>query len=249
MEGVVVPISTEYAKLYMDTELNHSSGYFESPETSLEDAQRAKVKAILDACRIKPSMRLLDVGCGWGAASRAAARTYGARVIGITIEDEQLAYALEAEEGQPVQTRVDYRLQRWENFDEPVDRILCINAFENFTDKKAFLAHCRSLLPVGGVMVMLTVTADRPMFRVISKSEILATAEQLGFEVSVSESLRSHYIRTLELFRDNIAAHLAEVVRVRGEDEVKKDIEWYESCAEFLGNGMNDMFEFIFTAR
>lgn len=244
-----MPMSTAYASQFLDAELNHSSGYFDDPEMSLEDAQRAKVKAILDHCRVEPSMRLLDVGCGWGAAARSASRTYGARVIGIAIEDAQLAYAIDAEKGQPVETAVDYRLQRWEDFDEPVDRIICINAFENFDDKKAFLSHCRSLLPVGGVMVMLTVTADRPMFRVISKREIIATAEGAGFEVHVSESLAAHYVRTLERYCDNLSTRMAEVARLIGAERVKKSMDYYTSCAGFLESGMNDMFEFTFTAR
>lgn len=243
-----MPISTRVAKCFMDTELNHSSGYFDSPGASLEDAQRAKIKAILDACRIEPGMRLLDVGCGWGATARVAARSYGASVVAITIEEEQLSYALDAEKGQQAATRVDYRLQRWEDFDEPVDRIVCINAFENFAEKKAFLEHCRRLLPSGGVMVMLTVTARRPMFRVVSKPEVIATAEEAGFRVEVSGSLAEHYVRTLEHYCQNMTAHLAELSPLRGADGVKKDIEWYETCAEFLRTGVNDMFEFTFTA-
>lgn len=244
-----MPITTEYAKYFMDPELNHSSGYFQTPETSLDDAQRAKVTAILDACRIEPGMRLLDVGCGWGATARAAARDYGASVVAITIEDDHLSYALEAEKDQVGASRIDYRLQRWEDFDEPVDRIVCINAFENFTEKKAFLEHCRRILPEGGVMVMLAVTAQRPMFRVVSRQQVITTAEEAGFDVDVSESLADHYVRTLEHYCANITAHLAEVASFRGADRAKEDIEWYETCAEFLRTGMNDMFEFTFTAR
>lgn len=57
-------IRTEYAKLYMDTQLNHSSGYFTDADMSLDSAQRAKTDAVLRSCRIRPSMRLLDIGCG-----------------------------------------------------------------------------------------------------------------------------------------------------------------------------------------
>jgi cyclopropane-fatty-acyl-phospholipid synthase len=241
--------NTTYAQYFMDAELNHSSGYFADDHVSLDSAQQAKIRAILDQCRLQPGMKLLDVGCGWGAAARMAASEYRANVTGITLDREQLKYALERERSKPIASRIDFRLQPWEDFDEPVDRIICINAFENFTDKSSFLPHCRSLLPAGGVIVMLTVTADRPIFRVISKQEIIDSGDRAGFEVHVSDSLAAHYVRTLECFIDRIRGRREEIVSLAGADRVDGDIAFYSQCAGFLRRGLNDMFEFTFIAR
>src|SRR5262249_16064454 len=74
----------------------------------------------------------------------------------------------------------------------------------DFDNKRGLLTHCRALLPESGKMVMVAVTADRPMFRVVSKDAILAEARSAGFTVEVSESLSAHYIRTLEHFMTNL---------------------------------------------
>lgn len=241
--------NTAYASCYMDAELNHSSGYFDADDVSLDSAQQAKVKAILDRCQLQPGMKLLDVGCGWGAAARVAASEHGAKVTGITLDGGQLDYALNRERSKPTASRIDFRLQRWEEFDEPADRIICINAFENFTDRRSFLPHFRSLLPPDGVVVVLTVTADRPMFRVVSKQEIIESAERAGFDVRVSESLAHHYVRTLECFVERLSERREEAISLVGADRVDRDIAFYSECAGFLRRGLNDMFEFTFTVR
>ncbi|GGM88717.1 class I SAM-dependent methyltransferase [Streptomyces fuscichromogenes] len=240
-------METSYAELHLDPELNHSSGYFTSDTMSLEQAQRAKTDAILSHCRIEPSMKVLDVGCGWGATARAATQRYGAHCIGITLDEGQLAYARQrdAETGGP---RIDFRLSSWEEFFEPVDRIVCVNAFENFEDKQGFLPHCRTLLPVGGVMVMLTVTAERRMFRVTSKDEIVQNAQKAGFDVHTSGSLADDYARTLELFVRNLNDNRTTLLSLVSERRLDWHLNYYSKSAEYLRSGLNDMFEFTFTA-
>lgn len=233
----------------MDSGLNHSSAYFSSGDTSLEVAQQAKIRGILNRCRLGPSTRLLDIGCGWGTAAHIASVEYQADVVGITLDPEQAAYGLRREESRPFASRVDFRVQRWEEFLEPVDRIICINAFENFENKQAFLPHCRSLLQQGGTIVLLTVTADRPIFRVTSKQEVIASGEAAGFEVSVSDSLADHYAHTLECFAQNLGENRERAVVLVGEECVKRDVAFFLKCAGFLRSGLNDMFEFTFVAR
>ncbi|MFJ2867671.1 class I SAM-dependent methyltransferase [Kitasatospora sp. NPDC087314] len=241
-------METSYAKLHLDPELNHSSGYFTSGDMSLEQAQRAKTDTILSHCRIEPAMRVLDVGCGWGATARAATQRYGARCVGITLDPGQLAYARERDAESAGGPHIDFRLTRWEEFSEPVDRIVCVNAFENFEDKQGFLPHCRTLLPVGGVMVMLTVTAERRMFRVIPKEEIVRRAQDAGFKVRASSSLADDYARTLELFVRNLNENRAEALSLVSERRLDWHVNYYSKSAEYLRSGLNDMFEFTFTA-
>ncbi|MFF5563264.1 class I SAM-dependent methyltransferase [Streptomyces sp. NPDC012623] len=233
----------------MDSGLNHSSGYFEDAAMSLDNAQLSKNAEIVRKCRIQPSNRVLDIGCGWGAAARLAAAEYHGRVTGLTLSTEQHAYAVRTQEGVPEERRVDFRLQSWEDFAEPVDRIICVNAFETFKDKDFFLPHCRRLLPDGGVMVMLTVTADRPIFRVVPKERIVENGVRAGFDVDVSGSLASHYTRTLEHFVANLKRNRTRAVAIAGAAEYEKQVAHYTQCAGFLRRGLNDMYEFTFTAR
>lgn len=242
-------IKTEYARLYMDSQLNHSSGYFGEDDASLDGAQLSKNLEVLRKCRIRPSDRVLDIGCGWGAAARLAAEEYRGRVIGLTLSPEQHAHACRSQDGVPEDRRIDFRLQSWEDFTEPVDRIICVNAFETFKDKESFLPHCRRLLPDDGVMVMLTVTADRPMFRVISRDRIVERGERAGFDVEVSDSLAPDYARTLDHFVANLERNREAAVAIAGVTEYEKQVTHYRECAGFLRNGLNDMFEFTFTSR
>jgi cyclopropane-fatty-acyl-phospholipid synthase len=246
---VPVSLPTAYYQLFLDSELNNSSGYFTATDMSLEHAQRAKVDAILSRCDLQPSMRFLDVGCGWGAAVRIAAAEHGVRAIGITIQPEQYEYAVDRHARESPGASMDFRLQRWEEFTEPVDRMICVNSFENFDDKSSFLPHCRRLLPASGKLVMLTVTADRPIYRVVSKDDIVGHAESAGFDVAVSDSLAEHYIRTLECFVANIERRRPEALEIVTADQLARSVEFYTTSAALLRRGKNDMYEFTLTAR
>jgi cyclopropane-fatty-acyl-phospholipid synthase len=240
---------TAYYELFLDPELHYSAGYFRHEKTSLAEAQRFKAHAVLDHCRIEPRMCLLDVGCGWGALARVAARDYGARVTGITVSHDQYSYAETRQRSEPIEPHIDYRLMRWEDFRDPVDRVVCVNAFENFADKRGFLAHCRGLLPTGGVMVVVTVTADRPIFRTLSREQIIEAGTDVGFAVERSESLAIDYARTLGAFVKNLRDRRADIVRIITPDHHARAVNYYTRCAEFLRSGLNDMYEFTFVAR
>jgi cyclopropane-fatty-acyl-phospholipid synthase len=250
-EGRVRPMGlpAEFFRLYLDSEMNHSSGYFEGSRTSLDRAQRAKIEAILARCELEPSMRLLDVGCGWGAAVRVAATEYGVHSIGISIDNNAHAYAMERKASELPTGNMEFQLKKWEDFTESVDRIICINSFENFDRKLEFLAHCRKLLPTAGRLVILTVTADRPIFRVISKDAIIEGARRAGFDVDVSGSLATHYARTLEHFVANLDLRRREALRFASEHDVDRMRSFYSRSAELLRSGVNDMFEFTLVAR
>src|SRR5579872_6372311 len=139
--------NTAYAMLYMDSGLNHSAAYFAHSAMSLEDAQKAKIAAILHRCELRPGLRLLDIGCGWGSTAIAAASEYGANVIGITLDPEHYHYSVARKLRLGGKGTVSFRLQDWENCTDRVDRITCINSFENFSRKEGFFTHCRRLLP------------------------------------------------------------------------------------------------------
>src|SRR5688572_10845533 len=82
-------LSDDFFALFLDPSMTYSCAKFDTPETSLADAQRAKIDLSLGKCELKPGMRLLDVGCGWGATALRAAEKYGARVTGLTLSQNQ----------------------------------------------------------------------------------------------------------------------------------------------------------------
>lgn len=240
-------LPTAFAKVFLDPELNHGTGYFLTPQMQLAEAQNQKIKSVLETCELQPGMVLLDIGCGWGAALRHAATRYGVRPIGLTIEREQFDYAgaLARSSG----GALEVRLQRWEDCEVKVDRIICLNAFENFQNKDAFFTHCRGLLPAGGILVLLTVTATRSIFRVISRERIVKLATAAGFHVSVSPSHASDYIRTLECFVANLRENRKEAEAAAGSPHrYAQSLRFYTETARYLRLGLNDTYAFTMKA-
>ncbi|QLL08191.1 cyclopropane mycolic acid synthase family methyltransferase [Mycobacterium vicinigordonae] len=133
--------SNEFFKLWLDPSMTYSCAYFDEnpnidqPQTkTLEEAQFAKRKLALDKLNLEPGMTLLDIGSGWGSTMRHAVEHYDVNVIGLTLSENQVAHCEQkfAEMDSPRHKEV--RLQGWEEFDEPVDRIVSLGAFEHFAD-------------------------------------------------------------------------------------------------------------------
>lgn len=136
----------------LDPTMTYSCGYWKNAQT-LHEAQEAKYDLICRKLYLKPGMRVLDIGCGWGGFAHFAAKNYGAQVVGVTLSENQAEYARQICQGLPVEIRVqDYR-----DVDEPFDRIIEIGMFEhvgvknyrefmevvhrNLTDDGLFMLH------------------------------------------------------------------------------------------------------------
>jgi cyclopropane-fatty-acyl-phospholipid synthase len=140
-------LSDDFFALFLDGSMTYSCAYFERPEMTLADAQRAKIDLSLGKCDLRPGLRLLDIGCGWGSTAIRAAQAHGVKVVGLTLSRNQHAAACRRAAAAEV-PGVEFRLQGWEEFDEPVDRIVSIGAFEHFRIARyhAFFTRCRDLL-------------------------------------------------------------------------------------------------------
>jgi cyclopropane-fatty-acyl-phospholipid synthase len=88
-------LGNAFYTLWLDGTMNYSSALFETPETSMKDAQNAKVRRALRMVQIKPGERLLEIGCGWGALAEMTTTEFGASIVGVTLSTEQLQWAQE----------------------------------------------------------------------------------------------------------------------------------------------------------
>ncbi len=127
-------LSDDFFRLFLDPSQIYSCAYFERDDMTLAEAQLAKVDLSLGKLGLQPGMTLLDVGCGWGGAVlRRALQMYDVNVVGLTLSKNQAAHVhagFDELDTPPRSRRV--LLQGWEQFDEPVDRIVSIGAFEHF---------------------------------------------------------------------------------------------------------------------
>ncbi|MGH3525183.1 MAG: class I SAM-dependent methyltransferase, partial [Mycobacterium sp.] len=132
----IYDISDEFFSLFLDPTMVYTCAYFASDDMTLQEAQNAKVDLALNKLKLEPGMTLLDVGCGWGGALVRAVEKYDVNVIGITLSRNQYEYSKAKLAGIPTKRTVQARLQGWEEFDEKVDRIVTIEAFDAFKKER-----------------------------------------------------------------------------------------------------------------
>src|ERR1700751_5020642 len=153
-------LSDDFFRLFLDPTQTYSCAYFERDDMTLEQAQIAKIDLALGKWGLQAGLTLLDVVCGWGATLRRAIEKYDVNVIGLTLSKNQAAHVQKSfdEMDSPRSRRV--LLQGWERFDDPVDRIVSIGAFEHFGYDRYddFFKMAYGILPDDGVMLLHTIT-------------------------------------------------------------------------------------------
>ena len=196
---------------------------------TVEEAQIAKIDLALGKLGLQPGMMLLDVGCGWGAAMLRALEKYDVNVVGLTLSKNQAAYVdkLLAVSESARSKRV--LLEGWEQFHEPVDRIVAIGPLEHFGYDRyaAFFQRAYDLLPGDGTMLLHTITQlstkeneERklpitmrhvrffkfimdeifPGGRLPTVALVEEHATKVGFTISRIQRLQPHYARTLDMW-------------------------------------------------
>jgi len=123
---------------------------------TLEEAQIAKIDMALGELGLLPGMTLFDIGCGWGATMRRAIEEYDVNVIGLTLSKNQAAHVQKMFEEMDCRRSRRVLLRGWEQFDEPVDRIVSIGAFEHFGHERyaRFFELAYHTLPADGAMLL-----------------------------------------------------------------------------------------------
>lgn len=255
-------LSDDFFALFLDPSMTYSCGYFQTAESDLAEAQEAKIDLSLGKCELTPGLRLLDIGCGWGATARRAHERYGARVTGLTLSQNQFNHCRRASAGDE---GVEFRLEGWETFNEKVDRIVSIGAFEHFGRARyeAFFARCREMLPDDGVMLLHTITLGKPSksFSFLRFAHFLSTrifpggdvpppervleaARAGGFELTHGESLRPHYARTLDCWARKLEGRRAEAIQIAGEENYKTYRKYLTGCANLFRTGETNVYQF-----
>lgn len=257
-------VSDDFYALFLDPSMTYSCAKFDTPESTLAEAQLAKIDLSLGKCELRPGHRLLDIGCGWGATAMRAREKHGANVIGLTISQKQFDHDQALAAKTP---GLEFRLQGWETFEEKVDRIVSIGAFEHFgrTKYAAFFAKCRSILPPDGVMLLHTITVGKPsddwdFFRFVHfiNTEIfpggdvpppelvVGSAREAGFELVHAESLRPHYARTLDCWAANLESRRDDALKLVGEETYAKYMKYLTGCANLFRGGETNLHQFKF---
>jgi cyclopropane-fatty-acyl-phospholipid synthase len=267
-------LSDEFYQLFLDPTQTYSCAYFERDDLTLEEAQRAKVDLSLGKLGLEPGMTLLDVGCGWGSTLRRAIEKYDVNVVGLTLSKNQAAYVQKSfdELDSPRSKRV--LLEGWEQFSEPVDRIVSIGAFEHFGFDRYndFFKMAFTALPdAGGTMMLHTIVIpseqefiDRGIKRTISMARfakfmmdeifpggrlpsvalVEEHARKAGFEVTRVQPLRLHYARTLDLWAEALEGRKDEAIAAQSEEVYERYMKYLKGCANLFREGSCDVCQF-----
>jgi cyclopropane-fatty-acyl-phospholipid synthase len=226
-------LSRRLYELFLDADEQYSCAYFTDPAMPIEAAQIAKKRHIAAKLLLKPGMRVLDIGSGWGGLALTLAETAGVDVTGLTLSHEQLAVANERARAMGVADRVRFHLRDYRAETGTYDRIVSVGMFEHvgINHYEEFFQAVNRLLAPDGVMLLHSIgRADGPgqtnawIRKYIfpggyapSLSEVLPVVEQAGFWTTDIEILRMHYALTLNRWQDRFAANRAEIAKLYDE--------------------------------
>lgn len=145
--------------LFLEPTQAYSYVYFEHEDMALEEVQFAKIDLTLDDLGLQPGMRLLNAGCGRGSVMKRAIERYGVNVIGLTLTKNQAAHVQKSFDQMDSPLNKRALLDGWEQFREPVDRIVSVGAFEHFGHNRYddFFETACNILPDDSVMSLHTI--------------------------------------------------------------------------------------------
>jgi cyclopropane-fatty-acyl-phospholipid synthase len=217
-------VSNAFYRMVLGPSMTYSCAVWADPSITLEDAQEAKYDLIARKLGLRPGMRLLDVGCGWGGMAIHAAARHGVQAVGVTISSNQADRAEKAVAEAGLADRVQIRLQDYREIDDgPYDAISSIGMFEHvgLSQLGIYFDRLSALLRPGGRLLNHGISRppakrvrfarrsfiDRYVFpdgELHEVGSVVSTIQRSGLEVRHVESLREHYALTLRAWVANL---------------------------------------------
>lgn len=234
-------------RLFLDADMQYSCAYFETPDSTLDDAQLAKKRHVAAKLLVKPDHHVLDICSGWWGLGLYLAGMTGANVTGVTLSEEQLGVSNARAGELNLSDRAKFRLQDYRETPGPFDRIVSVGMFEHvgvdYYD--TYFKRCAELLADDGVMVLHSIGRSEgpgitnpwiakyifPGGYIPALSEVLPAVERAGLLVDDIEVLRLHYAETLKAWRERFLARREEAAKLYDERFVRM-WEFYLASSE-----------------
>jgi cyclopropane-fatty-acyl-phospholipid synthase len=233
-------VSDDFFGLWLDKRRVYSCAYFRRADDTLDIAQEQKLDHICRKLMLRPGERFLDVGCGWGALVMWAAQHYKVRATGITLSENQHAYAKKKIEEAGLSDLCDVQLRDYRDVpeNEPYDKIASVGMFEHVGRKNfpVYFGKIFRLLKPGGLLMNHGITLNAvdseelggdigsfideyvfPGGELTHVSHVISEMANQGLESCDVESLRPHYARTLWQWVDRLEAHRDAALASAGE--------------------------------
>jgi cyclopropane-fatty-acyl-phospholipid synthase len=234
-------VSNRFYELLLGPSMTYTCACYPREDATLEEAQSAKYDLVARKLGLRPGMRLLDVGCGWGGMVRHAVREYGVTALGVTLSRQQASWAQAEIERQGLTGKAEVRFSDYRDVGEAgFDAVSSIGLTEHIGVKN-YPSYCDFLLSrlrPGGRLLNHSITRpenrhvprvrggfiDRYVFpdgELTGSGRIITAMQDAGFEVRHEENLREHYARTCAAWCENLVANWEAAVAEAGEATAK----------------------------
>jgi cyclopropane-fatty-acyl-phospholipid synthase len=240
-------ISPELYDLFLGETKQYTCAYFRRPDMTLEEAQAAKMAHIGGKLLLRPGMRVLDIGCGFGTLALTLARDHGVEVTGITLSEVQLAEAQARARAAGLAGQVEFRLQDYRTVNETYDRVVSVGMMEHvgLPHLRTYFQKVADLMPQDGVALVHYIgrwsppNTISPWFNKYifpgaycpTISEAMRAVERTGMILSDLEVWRGHYERTLQEWLNRFDANIDRVRQLQ-DDRFVRMWRYYLQSAE-----------------
>jgi cyclopropane-fatty-acyl-phospholipid synthase len=250
-------LSGKLYDLFLDDDRQYSCAYFENENATLEEAQLAKKRHIAAKLNIKPGMKILDIGSGWGGMGIYLAQMCGADVTGVTLSEEQHKVSNARVQALGLQDQVRFLLKDYRHLDTQYDRIVSVGMFEHvgIGHYKEFFSKVKTLLKSDGTVLLHSINRSDgpgatsawinkyifPGGYIPALSEVIPIMEKSGLYITDIEILRLHYARTIREWMNRFMAN-RDKVKALYDERFCRMWEFYLAGSEvsFRYIGMNN---------
>src|SRR6202140_3681525 len=256
-------LSNDFYKLWLDPAMIYSCAYFKSPNDSLETAQAQKLDYICRKLRLRSGERMLDIGCGWGGLIIHAARYYGVQAIGITLSEQQVAFAQKRIKDAGLSSRCEVRLLDYRDAPQlgEFEKLVSVGMVEHVGESalQEYFRCSFQLLKPGGLFLNHGIaragnrkkSVERtftdiyvfPDGELIPIPTTLHCAEEAGFEVRDVENLREHYFLTLCQWLRRVENSMESVTNLVGELKYRIWRLYLAGSAHYFQSGKLDLYQ------
>lgn len=242
-------LGNDFYKLFLDEHMLYSCAYFREPQETLEQAQRNKLRLLAAKLCLRPGMKVLDIGCGWGDLALYLAQLEDVEVLGVTLSREQQALATQRAKDAGLDGRVRFELRDYREVDESFDRIVSVGMFEHVGvhHYDEFFKKVNALMPDDGLTVLHSIGHMSPpgmasawLRKYIfpgayspALSEVFEVVERNSLWVTDLEFLRIHYATTLKHWGDRFEENRDKVIEMYDE-RFARMWEFYLISAEMM---------------
>jgi cyclopropane-fatty-acyl-phospholipid synthase len=251
-------LGNEFYKLFLDDNMLYSCAYFRAPDETLEQAQRNKLRLLAAKLNLKPGMKVLDIGCGWGDMALYLAQIEDVEVVGVTLSKEQQALASERARKAGLDHRVRFDLIDYRDVTERFHRIVSIGMFEHVgvSHYDEFFKKLNALMPDDGIAVIHSIGHMSPpgmasawLRKYIfpgayspALSEVFEVVERNSLWVTDLEFLRVHYATTLAHWVDRFEKNRDKIVALYDERFARMWEFYLISCEMMFRTGSQLVF-------